>query len=110
MIWCQTHPHGCGSMLSAIIATHESERTLVPTLAALVPAAAAGLLAEAIVADAGSADATAEAADFAGCRFISSKEPAGIRLKSPAATARFPSLLFLRAGTTPQALWIHATW
>jgi glycosyltransferase involved in cell wall biosynthesis len=96
-------------MLSAIIATHESERTLVPTLAALVPAAAAGLLAEAIVADAGSADATAEVADFAGCRFISSKEPAGIRLKSAAATARAPWLLFLRAGTVPQAGWIEAT-
>ncbi|MGB6348827.1 MAG: glycosyltransferase, partial [Pseudolabrys sp.] len=65
-------------MLSAIIATYESERALVPTLAALVPAAAAGLLAEVVVADAGSADATAEVAEFAGCRFISSKEPVGM--------------------------------
>ncbi|MGC2640191.1 MAG: glycosyl transferase, partial [Pseudolabrys sp.] len=31
-------------MLSVVIATLESERTLVPTLAALVPGAAAGLL------------------------------------------------------------------
>ncbi len=96
-------------MLSAIIATHESERTLVPTLAALVPAAAAGLLAEAIIADAGSTDATAEVAEFAGCRFISSKEPVGARLKSAAATVRTPWLLFLRAGTVPQAGWIEAT-
>ena len=46
-------------MLSAIISTHESERALVPTLAALVPGATAGLLGEVIVADAGSYDATA---------------------------------------------------
>ena len=52
-------------MLSAIIATRNSERSLVPTLSALVPAAASGLLAEVIVADAGSEDATAEVADRA---------------------------------------------
>ena len=57
-------------MLSAIIATHESERALVPTLAALVPGATEGLLGEVIVADAGSRDATAEVADIAGCRFM----------------------------------------
>ena len=44
-------------MLSVIIATHESERALVPTLAALVPGAAAGIVREVIVADAGSRDA-----------------------------------------------------
>ena len=59
-------------MLSAIIATHESERALVPTLAALVPGAIAGLVSEVVVADAGSRDATAEVADVAGCRFIAS--------------------------------------
>ena len=57
-------------MLSAIIATHESERALVPTLAALVPGAMAGLVREVIVADGGSRDATAEVADVAGCRFM----------------------------------------
>ena len=35
-------------MLSAIIATNESERTLVATLAALVPGATAGLLGEVV--------------------------------------------------------------
>ena len=64
-------------MLSAIISTHESERALVPTLAALVPGATAGLLGEVIVADAGSRDATAEVADIAGCRFMASSEPLG---------------------------------
>jgi glycosyltransferase involved in cell wall biosynthesis len=95
-------------MLSVIIATHESERTLVPTLAALVPGAAAGLIGEVIVADTGSRDATAEVADIAGCRYISSTEPTGARLKSAAATSRTPWLMFLRAGTVPQPGWIDA--
>ena len=85
-------------MLSAIIATNESERSLVPTLAALVPGATAGLLGEVIVADAGSRDATAEVADVAGCRFMSSEAPLGTRLKAAAASTRSPWLMFLRAG------------
>jgi len=95
-------------MLSAIIATSESERTLVPTLAALVPGAAAGLLAEVVIADAGSRDATCDVADVAGCRFMSSNETLGVRLKAAAATVRSPWLLFLRAGAVPQPGWIDA--
>jgi|SRR6185437_5452654 glycosyltransferase involved in cell wall biosynthesis len=95
-------------MLSAIIATKESERTLVPTLSALVPAAASGLLAEVVVADASSKDATAEVADIAGCRYLSSAKPVGARLKEAAGEARSPWLLFLRAGMVPQPGWIDA--
>jgi glycosyltransferase involved in cell wall biosynthesis len=95
-------------MLSAIIATKESERTLVPTLSALVPAAASGLLAEVVVADACSEDATAEVADIAGCRYFSSAEPLGTRLKAAALETRTPWLLFLRAGIVPQPGWISA--
>src|SRR5262245_21522588 len=95
-------------MLSAIISTRSSERSLVPTLSALVPAAAAGLLAEVVVADAGSQDATAEVADIAGCRFESSTETLGLRLKAAAAAVRSPWLLFLRAGAVPQPGWIDA--
>ncbi len=95
-------------MLSAIIATHESERALVPTLAALVPAVAAGLLREVIVADAGSRDATAEVAEIAGCRFMSSAEPLGVRLKAAAAATRTPWLMFLRAGCVPDPAWVDA--
>lgn len=95
-------------MLSAIIATHESERALVPTLAALVPAATAGLLAEVIVADAASRDATAEVADIAGCRYLSMEASAGARLKAAAQTVRTPWLLFLRAGAVPEPGWIAA--
>jgi glycosyltransferase involved in cell wall biosynthesis len=99
---------GCSSMLSAIISTQNSERSLVPTLSALVPAAAAGLLAEVVIADAGSRDATADVADIAGCRFTSSSEALGIRLKAAAATVRSPWFMFLRAGAVPQPGWIEA--
>ena len=95
-------------MLSAIIATQELERALVPTLAALVPGATAGLLGEVIVADAGSRDATAEVADVAGCRFMASSEPLGARLKAAAASTRTPWLMFLRAGCVPEAGWVSA--
>ena len=103
-----TAANGVGSMLSAIIATHESERTLVPTLAALVPGTTAGLLGEVVVADAGSRDATAEVAEIAGCRFISSTEPLGVRLKAAAMSMRAPWLLFLRAGCVPEPGWVAA--
>jgi glycosyltransferase involved in cell wall biosynthesis len=95
-------------MLSAIISTQNSERSLVPTLSALVPAAAAGLLAEVVIADGGSRDATADVADIAGCRFTSSKKAVGIRLKDAAATVRSPWVMFLRAGAVPQPGWIEA--
>ena len=95
-------------MLSAIISTRNSERSLVPTLSALVPAAAAGLLAEVVIADASSHDATADVADIAGCRFTSSTEALGLRLKAAAATVRSPWVMFLRAGAVPQPGWIEA--
>jgi hypothetical protein len=97
-----------GSMLSVIIATHESERALVHTLAALVPGAAAGLLGDVVVADAGSHDATEEVADIAGCRFVSSTDVLGARLKAAALGTRTPWLMFLRAGAVPEPGWITA--
>ncbi|MFA6267022.1 MAG: glycosyl transferase [Pseudolabrys sp.] len=93
-------------MLSVIIATHESERTLVPTLSALVPGAMSGLVTEVVVADAGSKDATAEVADIAGCRFMIVEGAIGPRLKEAALTTRTPWLLFLRAGIVPDANWM----
>jgi hypothetical protein len=95
-------------MLSAIIATRESERALVPTLAALVPGVVSGLLTNVLVADGGSRDATHEVADVAGCRFISSPAALGERLKQAAASTSAPWLLFLRAGTVPEPAWVTA--
>ena len=96
-------------MLSAIIATHESEQALVPTLSALVPAVTAGLLGEVVVADGGSRDATAEVAEIAGCRFMASENPLGQRLRTAAALTRAPWLMFLRAGCVPEPGWVETT-
>jgi glycosyltransferase involved in cell wall biosynthesis len=93
-------------MISVVVATHESERSLVPTLSALVPGAIAGLLGEVVVADAGSSDATAEVAEVAGCRFVRSRDPLGVRLKSAAASTRGPWLMFLHAGTVLEPGWV----
>ena len=96
-------------MLSVVIATHESERALLPTLAALVAGAAAGLVREVIIADADSHDETAAVADAAGCRVLVSREPRGVRLKAAAAAARGPWLLFLQPGSVPDATWLDET-
>jgi hypothetical protein len=93
-------------MLSVVIATHDSERILLPTLAALVAGAAAGFVREVIVADAGSRDATAEIADAAGCRLLALPGPRETRLAAAAAAARGPWLLFLEPGIVPDATWV----
>ena len=94
-------------MLSAVIPTDESERTLVPTLAHLVAGAADGMLREVIVADAGSKDATADVADVAGCRFMTLPGALGPRLTAAAATARASWLMFLRPGIVLDVSWVR---
>jgi glycosyltransferase involved in cell wall biosynthesis len=96
-------------VLSVVIATHDSERALLPTLAALVPGVLAGIVREVVVADAGSRDATAEIADGAGCRVLRSNGSRGKRLKAAADAARGPWLLFLQPGVVPDATWIDET-
>jgi glycosyltransferase involved in cell wall biosynthesis len=96
-------------MLSIIIATRESERPLVRTLAALVPGAAAGVVREVIVADGQSRDGTVEVADIAGCRVLVADDPLGARLGAAAASARAPWLMFLRPGVILDATWIDET-
>jgi hypothetical protein len=96
-------------MLSIIIATRDSERALLPTLAALVAGAAAGLIREVIIADAGSRDETAAIADGAGCRVLVDSQPRGPRLKAAAETARASWLLFLRPGVVLEASWVEET-
>ena len=96
-------------MLSVVIATHDSERALLPTLAALVAGAAAGVVREVIIADAGSRDATDAIADGAGCRVLMSTQPRGARLKAAAEAARGPWLLFLAPGIVPNVTWVDET-
>lgn len=92
-------------MISIIIATLNCERALLPTLAALVPAAIDGLIREVIIADGGSCDGTARVADTAGCKFMSVDGALGRRLKTAASNARAPFLLFLQPGTILDAQW-----
>jgi len=92
-------------MLSVIIATKDSERALVPTLAALVSGATAGLISEVMIADGGSRDGTATVAEVAGCNFIVTDGTTAQRLKMAAGRARAPWLLFLRPGTLLDAPW-----
>jgi glycosyltransferase involved in cell wall biosynthesis len=96
-------------MLSVIIPTFNSERSLVPTLAMLVPAAMSGAVREVIVADAGSTDATLEVADVAGCNALTSKAPLAQRLREAAASARAPWLMFLAPGTLVEGTWVDET-
>ena len=96
-------------MLSVIIATHDSERALVATLATLVPGATAGIVREVIVTDGGSKDDTEQVADIAGCRFLLSNEALGARLKTAAETARGTWLMFLQPGVVPGPSWIDET-
>ncbi len=93
-------------MLSVIVATNESERVLVRTLAGLVPGATAGLIRDVILADAGSTDETAEIGDIAGCRFLSLPGPLGPRLAAAAAMARGEWLMFLSAGVELDPGWV----
>lgn len=96
-------------MLSVVIATENAERILVPTLAALVPGATAGIVREVIVADAGSSDGTAMIADAAGCRIEVTSAPLGARLRTAATSARAQWLLFLRPGAVPDWTWVEET-
>jgi glycosyltransferase involved in cell wall biosynthesis len=96
-------------MFSVVIATHDSERALVATLAALIPGATAGVIREVIVADAGSRDDTAGIADVAGCRFVVSSQPLGARLAAAARSARGAWLMFLAPGLVPEPAWIDET-
>jgi glycosyltransferase involved in cell wall biosynthesis len=93
-------------MISVVIATHDSEALLVPTLAALVPGALAGIVREVIVADGGSRDATAKVADVAGCRFELVEGALGARLIAGAEAARAQWLLFLQPGVVLDPTWV----
>src|SRR2546423_11406338 len=96
-------------MISVVIATHNSERALVATLAALVPGALDGVVREVIVVDGGSRDGTANVADAAGAQFVQIQEPLGTRLKTAAATARGPWLMFMQPGIVPEVTWAEET-
>lgn len=92
-------------MLSVVIATHNSERQLVPVLSALVQGVTAGVLREVILVDSGSTDDTATIADAAGCQFLNGASDPGVRLRQGAAQARGRWLLFLSAASILEEGW-----
>jgi glycosyltransferase involved in cell wall biosynthesis len=92
-------------MISVVIPTRDSERTLAPTLAALIPAAVDGFVREVIVVDGGSKDRTLVVAENAGVEVVETTAGRGHRLRTGARRARFPWLLFLHAGTELAPGW-----
>ncbi|MCX2723775.1 glycosyltransferase [Roseibium salinum] len=95
-------------MISVIIPTRNSETGLVHALAALVPAAAEGVVREVIVVDGGSSDHTEQVADAAGCEWVSMDAPRSVRLAHGASLARRGEwLLFLQPDSLLEAGWHH---
>jgi len=92
-------------MISVIIPTLNAERTLGPTLAALVPAVVEGIVQEAIVVDGGSTDETRVIAEAAGTQLIEAPRGRGSQLEAGASQARADWLLFLHADTVLEPGW-----
>jgi rSAM/selenodomain-associated transferase 2 len=92
-------------MISVIIPTLNAERTLGPTLAALVPAVVKGVVQEAILVDGGSSDETCLIAEAAGTQLIEAPRGRGTQLDAGAARARGDWLLFLHADTVLEPGW-----
>jgi len=93
-------------LISVVIPTLDSEREIVPTLAALVPGAAAGIVRDVVLADGGSHDETEAVADAAGCIFVKADSDLGARLRAGAhAAARGEWLLFLDPGAMLEEGW-----
>lgn len=89
-----------------MIPTLDSEREIVPTLAALVSGAAAGIVRDVVLADGGSSDETEAVADAAGCIFIQGEKDLGLRLREGArAASRGEWLLFLDPGGILEEGW-----
>lgn len=89
-------------MISVLIESHNQERALAETLAALVPGAVEGLVSEVIVFDHGSEDGTRRLVDAAGARL---GDPADFA--STLGSARGQWLLLLEPGARPQPGWIE---
>ncbi|WP_428032654.1 glycosyl transferase [Ancylobacter sp.] len=92
-------------MISVVIPIGATAKRLIPTLASLVPGAAAGVVREVLLVDsAGSAD-VAEIADAAGCEYLPGFADRGASLREGAAAARASWLLFLEPSGLLQEGW-----
>jgi hypothetical protein len=88
-------------MISAIIIARDEEERLLRTLAALAPFAARGIVADVVVADLGSRDATLAVAEAAGCAIVENCADRPSALRAAVAMARKPWLISLRPGDLP---------
>ena len=92
-------------MISVIIPTLNSDKSLAATLTALIPAVVGGLIRDVIIADGGSVDRTLSIADQSGADIVNSAPGRGLQLRAGAATAKMPWLLFLHADTVLEPGW-----
>lgn len=92
-------------MLTVIIPTWNSEKTLPRTLACLVGPTVHGVVREVIMVDRGSTDGTEEIAEETGARFIGGCTSLGASLRAGSHAARAPWLLFLPPETVLEAGW-----
>jgi glycosyltransferase involved in cell wall biosynthesis len=90
-------------MISVIFTARDAEEPLLRSLAALAPLATEGLIADVIVADLGSRDATLAVAEAAGCTLVETCVSRTVALESAIKRARKDWLLVLEAGDTPDA-------
>ncbi len=86
-------------MISAIVTSATSERSIAATLSSLTPAAVDGFVRELVVASAGGDKAALEIADDAGARIAAGGLGAAVAL------ARHPWLLIVPAGVRLQIGW-----
>jgi hypothetical protein len=88
-------------MISVFMECKDQEKETAVTLAALVPGAIEGLVAEVVLLDRGSRDGTALLADAAGCKFLRDTD-----LRDAIRAARGDWLLLIEPGARPLLGWI----
>lgn len=92
-------------MLSVVIPTRNDENRLGPTLAALVPGVAEGLVRDVALADGGSTDATLEIADIAGCGVVAGFADRASRIDAAMRRAKSGWVLLLEPGVVLAEGW-----
>ncbi|MCB1492171.1 MAG: TIGR04283 family arsenosugar biosynthesis glycosyltransferase [Rhodobiaceae bacterium] len=86
-------------MISIVIPALNAERTLVPTLAALVSGATEGIVSDVVLSDGGSSDETRMIADEAGCTIVTGPRGRGGQIRRGIEAAKGDWILVLHADT-----------